>query len=141
MRLIVPQKVLSELSHTLDDEGSVDIIDSKKNTYPLEKDQFAYFDRISGICTINNITDTLEYTAWLTKSLNFYRTPLSDILSTLERQYDVQFIISDSDLLKLKFSISSSNIDISNILLDLEKVSNIRFVQTENKKYKVTSLE
>ena len=26
MRLIVPQKVLSELSHTLDDEGSVDII-------------------------------------------------------------------------------------------------------------------
>lgn len=123
------------------DEGRVDIIDRNENTYPLEKDQFAYFDRISGICTIDNITDSSEHTAWLTKSLNFYRTPLSEILSTLERQHDVQFIISDPDLLKLKFSISSSNIDVSSILLDLEKVSNIRFISTENKSYEVVTLK
>jgi len=33
MRLIVPQKVLSELSHTLDDEGSVDIIFSDNQIF------------------------------------------------------------------------------------------------------------
>lgn len=123
------------------DEGSVDIIDRNENIYPLKKDQFAYFDRISGVCTVNGITDSSEHTAWLTKSLNFYRTPLRDILNTLERQHDVQFIISNPDILNLKFSISSSKVDINSILSDLEKVSNIRFIKNENKTYEVITLK
>lgn len=123
------------------DEGSVMVTDRKDNTYSLVKGQFALYDRINGKCKIENFTETAEHTAWLTNSLNFYRTPLGDILNTLERRHDVQFIISDKNLLNHRFSISSGSIDIKNILLDLEKVSKIRFIPVENKKYEVIALK
>jgi len=81
------------------------------------------------------------HTAWRNKSLNFYRTPLSEIIKTLERQYEVQFAVDDSSLLNYKFSISTSRVNVNEILDDLEKVSKIKFTSDKNSIYKVTSLK
>lgn len=115
------------------EEGSVNITDKTNNLYPLEVGQSAEYDRESGKCEIKNVNDIKLYTAWRTKSLNFYRTPLKEIIKTLERQYEVKFDVKDSSLLEYRFSISTSKININEIVDDLQKVSKIKFIkQNEN---------
>lgn len=123
------------------EEGSVSIIDNKDNIYPLSIGQNADYDKSSGICSINKVEDMTLHTAWKTKSLNFYRTPLDEILKTLERQYEVQFIVPDSSLLRYKFSISTSRVNVNEILVDLEKVSKIKFVTKDTSSYEVLSMK
>ncbi len=123
------------------DEGSVNIVDKSNKAYPLKVGESVIYDRLSGFCTVNKVEDMRFHTAWRTKSLNFYRTPLKDILKTLERQYEVQFIVSDSSLLNYKFSISTSRVNASEILMDLEKVSKIRFDLKDTNNYQVSSLK
>jgi len=123
------------------EEGSVNIADKGFHVYPLKVGQNADYDRNSGICIISAAEDMSLHTAWRTKSLNFYRTPLKDILKTLERQYEVQFAVDDSTLLNYKFSISTSKVNAGEILMDLEKVSKIRFKLKDINKYEVSSLK
>jgi ferric-dicitrate binding protein FerR (iron transport regulator) len=77
------------------------------------------------------------HTAWRSKSLNFYRTPLSEIIKTLERQYEIEFNVADSALLKYRFTISTSKINIKDVLNDLEKVSKVRFKLNKENKYNI----
>ena len=123
------------------EEGSVNITDKNKNVYPLKVGQNADFDKRSGVLSVSGMDDITQHTAWRTKSLNFYRTPLQEILKTLERQYEVQFTVNDSTLLNYKFSISTSKVNVNDILKDLEKVSTIRFNQKYNNNYDVLSLK
>jgi len=123
------------------EEGNVIILDPNNNEYPLKVGEIADYDRKTGICTVNEVGDMTLHTAWRTKSLNFYRTPLNEILKTLERQYDVQFLVNDSSLLNYKFSFSTSRVNASEILKDLEKVSKIRFTQNGNNSFKVITLK
>ena len=123
------------------EEGSVNISDKSNNVYTLKVGQNADYDKNSGICTVNKTEDMTVHTAWRTKSLNFYRTPLKDVLITLERQYEVKFDVKDSSLLNYKFSISTSKVNASEILTDLEKVSKIRFSAKGNNNFMVSSLK
>ncbi|MGB4577324.1 MAG: FecR domain-containing protein, partial [Paludibacter sp.] len=122
------------------EEGSVSITDKVEKIYPMKVGESAEYDRKTGVCKITKAPDMTLYTAWRTKSLNFYRTPLKDILKTLGRQYEVQFAVNDSALLNYKFSISTSRVNVSDILKDLEKVSKIRFKLNNEGKYTISSL-
>jgi len=121
------------------EEGSVNIADNKNHNYPLKVGQSAEYDRLSCTCSIKEVSDMTLHTAWRTKSLNFYRTPLKDIIKTLERQYEVQFFVKDSSLLNSKFSISTSKINIDEIITDLQKVSRIKFTHDVRNKYIIIS--
>jgi ferric-dicitrate binding protein FerR (iron transport regulator) len=123
------------------EEGSVNIIDKKNNVHPLKVGENADYNRKSGVCTVNRTEDMTLHTAWRTKSLNFYRTPLKEILKTLERQYEVRFSILDPALLNYKFSISTNRVNASEILLDLQKVSKIRFIPKGDNNYEVSALK
>lgn len=123
------------------EEGGVDISDKQNNTYVLKPNQSAVYDKSTGICTVNEINDLTEYIAWSTRSLNFYRTPLKEILKTMQRQFEVIFNVNDSSLLEYRFSISTSRVNVDEILLDLEKVSKIRFKSTDDGSYDVFSIE
>jgi len=123
------------------EEGNVTIADQNNNEYPLKVGETADYDIYSGICTINKVEDMTIHTAWRTKSLNFYRTPLKDILKTLERQYDVRFIVNDSSLVNYRFSLSTSRVNAGEILNELEKVSKIRFTLKGNNCFKVTTMK
>jgi ferric-dicitrate binding protein FerR (iron transport regulator) len=122
------------------EEGSVNIADNAERAYPMKVGESAEYDRTTGICKITKVSDMTLYTAWRTKSLNFYRTPLKDILVILERQYEVHFNVRDTSLLNYRFSISTSKINLNEILNDLEKVSKLRFSKNEDSKYTITSV-
>lgn len=122
------------------EEGSVNIADNSNNIYPLKIGESAEYDKESGICRISKVPDMSLYTAWRTKSLNFYRTPLRDIIKTLERQYEVKFNVNDSSILDYRFSISTSKINLEEVLNDLEKVSKVKFKLNNDNKYNISSM-
>jgi transmembrane sensor len=119
------------------EEGSVSIADNAERIYPMKVGESAEYDRTTGVCKITQTPDMTLHTAWRTKSLNFYRTPLKEIIKTLERQYEVQFDVNDSALLNYRFSISTSKINLDEVLSDLEKVSKVRFKQNDEGKYRI----
>jgi len=123
------------------EEGHVKIADKSNNVYPLNIGQNAQYDKNSGVCVVSTAEDMTVHTAWRTKSLNFYRTPLKEILKTLERQYEVRFVVNDSSLLNCKYSISTSKVNVSDILLDLEKVSKVRFCSDDKNQFKVSLMK
>ena len=122
------------------EEGSVNIADKAEKIYPMKVGESAEYDRTTGICKITEAPDMTLHTAWRTKSLNFYRTPLKDIVKTLERQYEVQFDVTDSALLNFRFSISTSKINLNEVLNDLEKVSKVRFKLNDDSRYTISSM-
>lgn len=122
------------------EEGSVNIADKTEKIYPMKVGESAEYDKESGVCTVIKVPEMSIHTSWRTKSLNFYRTPLKEIIKTLERQYEVQFDVNDSSILNYRFSISTSKINLNEVLNDLEKVSKVRFKLNKESKYSVTTM-
>ena len=57
----------------------------------------------------------------------------------MERHYDVHFIVKDSAVLKNRFTLSTGKVNASDVLYDLEAVSNIVFTEIEEGVFEVTS--
>ncbi len=122
------------------EEGSVNIKDKTNTIYPMKMGQSAEYDKVTGICNVLEAPDKSLHTAWRTKSLSFYRTPLKELLKTLERQYEVKFDVNDTLVLNYRFSIATSKVNLNEVLSDLEKVSNIRFMLNADNCYSVKSI-
>lgn len=121
------------------EEGGINIQDLKDSTYTVLPGQSAVFDKTTRNCIISQAPTPELFTSWRSKTLNFYRTPLKEILKTLERQHEVTFTVPDTSILNYKFSISTTKVGLEQILMDLEKVSRIQFELTEGDKYTVRS--
>ena len=121
-------------------QGHVYLQDQFNKKYNLLQGETAEYNRNSAACLISNTKNEAEVTAWRSKSLNFYRTPLKDIIKVLERQYDARFSTTDSTILKNRFTISTSKTQVDDILKDLELVSRIRFTLTDKGDYQITDI-
>ncbi|MFK2189155.1 FecR family protein [Bacteroides fragilis] len=107
------------------EEGGVLLKDIKNKEYPLVPGESAEYNRTSGICQITKPDDMSQISSWRSNSLNFYLTPLRDIIKVMERQYDVHFVVRDSILLNNRFTLSTSKVNVDDVLRDLEAVSSI----------------
>ena len=102
------------------EEGGVLLKDIKNKEYPLVPGESAEYNRTSGICQITKPDDMSQISSWRSNSLNFYLTPLRDIIKVMERQYDVHFVVRDSILLNNRFTLSTSKVNVDDVLRDLE---------------------
>lgn len=123
---------------TLDD-GGVLLQDGRNREYPLVPGESAEYDRQSGMCRITHPDDITQASSWRSNSLNFYLTSLKEIIKVMERQYDVHFVVPDSALLSHRFTLSTSKVNVSDVLHDLEEVSHIRFVEKEEGVFEILS--
>ena len=121
------------------EEGKVSLIDKDKHIYPLQPRQSVLYNKVSGRCVISQIDEMETFTAWRSSSLNFNRVPLGEILKVIERQHNVVFTAEDPSCLRYRFTISTSSAQVSEILRELERVSDIRFRQVAGNRYKVYS--
>lgn len=110
------------------DEGGVVLKGAGNKEYPLKPGESAVYDCHSGECNITRPEDLDGVKAWRTNSLNFYMIPLRDIIKVMERQYDTRFIVNDSTLLDSKYTLSTSKVNVADVLHDIEKVSRIEFI-------------
>ena len=121
------------------DEGGILFKDRNAKEYRLVPGESAEYNRRSGECLISRPDNMEQISAWRSNSLNFYLTPLSEIIKVMERHYDVHFIVKDSAVLKNRFTLSTGKVNASDVLDDLEAVSNIRFTQVEEGVFEVNA--
>ena len=121
------------------EEGGVKLNDDKKLSYTLIPGDRVEYDRLSGKCRVERMESIKESTSWRDNSLNFYLTPLTDILKVLQRQYDVRFEVRDFSLLDSRFTLSTAKVNVDDVLKDLETVSHIDFKQMKDGTYRVVS--
>ena len=107
----------------------------EKGAHGLEES--AEYNRQSGKCLISRPDNMEQISAWRSNSLNFYLTPLNEIIKVMERHYDVHFIVKDSTVLKNRFTLSTGKVNASDVLYDLETVSNICFTEVEDGLFEV----
>ena len=119
------------------EEGSIRLENDQKLAYTLIPGDRVEYDRLSGKCRVERMENIWESTAWRNNSLNFYLTPLSEILKVLERQYDARFDVRDSSLLESRFTLSTSKVNVDDVLKDLETVSHIDFKNKKDGTYSV----
>ena len=55
----------------------------------------------------------------------------------MEKHYDVYFIVKDSTVVKNRFNIKKKKVNASDVLYDLETVSNICFTEVEDGLFEV----
>lgn len=120
------------------EEGGVRLQNDKQLVYSLVPGDQVEYNRLSGKCKVEHMENFEEVTAWRDNSLNFYLTPLADILKVLERQYDAHFIVKDSLLLNSRFTLSTTKVNVDDVLQDLEIVSHILFEKMNDGKYEVS---
>lgn len=123
------------------DEGGVLFKDMKNKEYTLVPGESAAYNRQSGECLISRPDNIDQISSWRSNSLNFYLTTLEEIIKVMERHYDINFIVKDSTLLKNRFTLSTGKVNASDVLNDLEAVSNISFRQIKNDVFEITSKE
>ena len=123
------------------DEGGVLLKDTKGKEYPLHPGESAEYNRRSGVCQISRPENMEQITSWRSKGLNFYLSPLKEIVKLLERQYDVHFIVPDSSLLDHRFTLSTNKVNVVDVLNDLEAVSHISFNETGKGIFEITEKE
>lgn len=119
------------------DEGGVILKGFEGKEYALHPGESAEYDRESGACQISRPEDMGKISSWRSNSLNFYLTPLKEIVQVLSRQYDVHFIVSDSTLLEHRFTLSTSKVNVGDVLHDLEEVSHIAFRPCEDGSFEI----
>lgn len=120
------------------EEGGVLLKNMAGNEYPLHSGESAEYDRQSGNCRISRSEDVERALSWRSNSLNFYLTPLKEIVQVLSRQYDVHFVVSDSTLLEHRFTLSTSKVNVVDVLHDLEAVSYIDFRECGEGAFEIT---
>lgn len=88
--------------------------------------------RYDGASLVKQGIDVQPYTAWTTGELRFTETPLKDVITELERWYDVTIDITDSRLKSIPLTVSVGKGTIDDALRVIERILDVRFVRNES---------
>ena len=113
------------------DEGEV-VLGVDKRNYTLLPGQKAIYNKVNGLTSIANMRKSLEESIWRDNVLHFSNTPLYDVVKTLNRRFDIRFVIENSAALEYTYTLTSKQTTIEDILLELEKITPVKFVLEDN---------
>jgi ferric-dicitrate binding protein FerR (iron transport regulator) len=118
------------------DEGKVTMKDLVGKELTLKPGNVVVYDK--KLATFSSTTTEIgTITSWKENYLQFENASLSELLFTLERQYNVKFSMSDSIASGVLFNFSSKKVNLRDVLWDLEKISRLKFRETKNGNYEV----
>lgn len=113
------------------DEGEI-VFSANKRNYGVLPGQKATYNKLDGLTSITNLERSMQESMWKDNIIYFSNTPLHDVVKILNRRYDVRFIIENSEALEYTYTLTSKKTKIEDILLELEKITPVRFVITDN---------
>lgn len=108
------------------DEGKV-VFESRTSSYSMLPGQKIIFKQSDGSTTITNLKNSIHESSWKQNFIQFSNTPLDDVIKTLDRRYNVRFVINNPDALKYTYTLVSKQTTIETILNELEKIAPVRF--------------
>lgn len=107
-----------------------------KETMIKPNEMFSY-DKESHEVTIKEVL-TDDYTAWTEGYFKCTSAPLSELMKKIEQWYGVQFKSSKEEYKNINVTISLNNqLDIDNLLLIIENVTDVKFTKTDRLKYDI----
>ena len=109
------------------DEGEI-VFNTNVSKYAILPNQKIIYNKLTGLTTIVNLKKTSEESIWKNNILHFSNTPLLEVVKTLNRRYDIRFVIENTDVFKYTYTLTSKQTTIENILLELEKITPVKFV-------------
>ncbi len=113
------------------DEGEI-VFEAENRNYSILPSQKAIYNKANGLTTIVNLEKSLEESIWKNNVLYFSNTPLYDVLKTLNRRFNIRFVIENTNALEYTYTIASKQTTIEDILLELQKITPVRFVLKDN---------
>ncbi|MEG1007891.1 MAG: FecR domain-containing protein [Bacteroides sp.] len=109
------------------DDGKVDLTLSSQQKYTLEPGEKLLYNKKDNSCVISKILNNKLHSVWKQNLLVFKDTPLDEVLKVLNRWYNVDFFIEDDAVRKYDYTLTSENMLLEQVLLDLEKIAPVRF--------------
>ena len=113
------------------DKGSVAFTTSH-NGYTLSPGQQAAYNKLTGQLLITNLVHPSKQSLWKENMLYFYDLPLSEVISILERRYDVKFNLLSPEALSYSYTLTTSDKSLDTVLLEMQKIAPVRFTLREN---------
>ncbi|VBB43707.1 conserved hypothetical protein [uncultured Paludibacter sp.] len=114
------------------DEGSI-VFNVPQNNYKLIPGQQAIYDKKSGKCTIYSLSKPADESAWRNDVIVFKDTPLSDVLKTLNRKFNVEFEVKNTQSIAYSYTLTTSQASLEKVISELEKIAPVRFTIHQNK--------
>jgi transmembrane sensor len=116
-------------------EGKVafglDIVDSVENVI-LNRDQMSQIEK-GASPTEPEIVDVDKYLGWMKNEIVFEDTELKEVLSQLERWYDLRFVISDSMVMNERLTIHIKGKSVDDILKLLSVLTDLSYEREDQK--------
>lgn len=119
------------------DEGKIALTAPTKEQYILNPSEKLIYDKESRKCTITKIQQSQNISVWKNSVISFQDTPFSEVIKTLNRWYNVEFIIDDPEVLNNYLTITCENTNLENVLNGLENIAPVKFIR-ENDRIKVS---
>lgn len=111
--------------------GKVVLANNSSSLAHMKPGEKATYNRKSGVFKISRPENIEHLSAWKKNQIVFNNTPLSEVIATLSRWYNVEFTIADSSVLYYNYTLTSTEQDIKQILKDLEKITPIQFFEKD----------
>lgn len=106
-------------------EGSVEF-SQDTFSYRLEPSQKLSFDKTSRRGVVTVLENAERSMLWSRNVICFRDAPMRQVIAELERWYDVRVEVADPKVYDLSFSFYTSNMPLSELLLELENIAPIR---------------
>lgn len=118
------------------DEGAVNLLNGNMK-YAMLPGETAQYNKMSGECYVNKNIEIQNFSSWKNKELTFNLTPLSEIIKTIERQYNISIIVQSPSLLTNRFTLHLKDADIDVVIQDIQKVSSLRIIKLSPNTYQI----
>lgn len=107
--------------------GSIELSSSTFYPFLLKPGEKATYNPISGRYIVTRPKDITWSSAWKDNTLVFENSPLSEVIATLSRKFDIRFIVKDSSALKYNYTLITNQGELPAVLKELEKITPVRF--------------
>lgn len=113
------------------ENGSIELITKMSKYFNMIPGDKAVYERSSGNCKITRPENHISYSEWKQHTFVFNNSPLSEVMTTLSRTYNINFIVEDSLALNYNYTLTTNSKNLSFVLKELEKITPVRFVEND----------
>lgn len=118
------------------ESGQVELNSPSFKTFSIQPGEKVVYNRATGRCQIVHPQEIKSASSWKENILNFADAPLSEVLATLSRTFNVTFDIEDKTALRYHYTLRTGTENLDWVIKELEKIAPVRF-QKEGDSYKV----
>ena len=122
----------NEIIRIVLDEGRTSF-NVSQNSYMMSPGQKIEYNKNTGQTTLYNLSKPSNASLWKDNIIYFYDTPLEEVINTLERKYNVEFLVQSPEALNYTYTITTKQFYIDDLLDELQKIAPVKFNLQKNK--------